>query len=176
MKKMMAVAMAAALAAPAFAGDFYVGADLGRSSIKGGSDYVNGVKVSVADGNGTAVNLYGGYKLNETVSFEAGYRTLGSVTASALGANVDVKANALQISAVAFLPVSSDFSVFGRVGVNRVSLEASYKGVSNTDHTTKALVGFGGRYAINKEVGLRAEYQKQAADVSSLTVGVDYQF
>lgn len=176
MKKLMALAMAAAFAAPAFAGDFYVGGDIGRSKVKGGSESIGGVTVTMADWKDTTYAIFGGYTLNDNFALELGYRSLGKNTVSVDSKTVDVKGSALQASVVASMPVGNDFSIYGRLGVNSVKVKATYAGNSETDSESKALIGFGARYAISKEAGVRAEFQKLASDVSTLTVGVDFKF
>ena len=176
MKKLMALAMAAAFAAPAFAGDFYAGADIGRGKIDGHTEVIGGTTVTMADWKDTTYSIFGGYQLNETLSFELGYRSMGKNTVSVGGKSVDVKGSAIQASMLASLPVGHDFSVFGRLGVNSFKAKASYNGNSDSSSESKALLGFGVRYAVSKETNIRAEFQKLASDASALTVGVDFKF
>jgi len=165
-KKMMALALAAVLSAPALAGDFYAGADVGRTRIN-----ADGVTATATGGS-----LYGGYQLNSNVAFEAGYRGLGSSTETISGVRVKIEGSAWQASALFSAPLSNEFSVFGRLGVNRVEAKASSAGVSAKEHDTKGLFGFGARYAVSKEIGLRAEFQKPDSDVKVFSIGADYRF
>ncbi|MDT9000668.1 outer membrane beta-barrel protein [Paucibacter sp. APW11] len=170
MKKLMALAMAAALAAPAFAGDYYAGADIGRNRF---SD----ADVSI---NRTGIALFGGYKLNETVAFEAGYRSLVNDDYRDKTSSVNIKLYALQLSAVFSAPVATDFAIYGRLGLNNI--RGSISGTDEGDkfdlsgNRTKALFGFGGSYAFSKDVALRVEFQKPIKEVSVLSAGVQFNF
>lgn len=171
MKKIIGLAIGAALSTTAQAEGFYIGADVGQARVKDQGETFKD----------TGFNLYGGYLFNENVAIEGGYRTLGKDTISVKlpaqpAVDVTVKASALQLSAVLSAPLSKEFSVFGRVGVNRIEVKASALGESDKDSETKALVGFGARYAINKQIGLRAEFQKAASNVRIFSAGVDYRF
>ena len=163
MKNIIALALAATLAAPAFAAsDFYIGGDVGQTRISEG-----GLKFK-----STGASIYGGYQLTSNIAIEAGYRNLGSDTV----AGVKIKGSALQASALFLAPLSTDFSLFGRLGVNRVEAKASAAGQSFKDNETKAFFGFGGRYAVSKQVGLRVEFQQPEQDVKVFSAGIDFRF
>jgi OmpA-OmpF porin, OOP family len=161
MKKIVALALAATLAAPAFANEFYIGGDVGQNRTD-----LGGVTFK-----GTGVNVYGGYQLTPSIAFEAGYRSLGEDNKYGF----KLKGSAVQASALYQLSLGSQVSVFGRLGVSRVELEAS--GLwSGKDDETKAFVGLGARYALNKQFGLRVEFQKPNSDVEIFSAGIDYRF
>lgn len=162
MKKIIALAAIAALSTVAQADGFYVGGDVGQSRLK-----IEGLTFK-----GNTVSVFGGYNFSENVAVEVGYRDLGKDTVD----GVRLKANGLQVSAILSAPVSTDFAVYGRLGVNRLEAKATGNGLSGKETDTKALIGFGARYAINKEFGLRAEFQKPASNVRVLSIGADYRF
>lgn len=166
MKKIIALAAIAALSTVAQADGFYVGGDVGKTSWKDDGETLKD----------TSFAVFGGYAFNDTVSLELGYRNLGKDTVTIAKVPVTVKGNALQLSAVLSAPLSADFSVFGRLGVNRLEAKASSAGVSEKDNETKALIGFGARYAISKQFGLRAEFQKPASNIKVFSFGADYRF
>lgn len=170
MKKLMALAMAAAFAAPAFAGDFYAGADVGRNKF---SD--SGVSVTK-----TGLAVFGGYKLNENVSLEAGYRSLMKESASQGSESVTVDLYALQFSGVFSAPVSNELSLYGRLGLNSLRGDVTYKNGSTTindgGNETKLLWGVGASYAFSKDVSLRVEFQKPVKEIQILSVGVKFAF
>ena len=176
MKKLMAIALAAAWAAPAFAGDFYAGADIGRDKIDGFSQSVNGTLITMQDWKAATYALFGGYTINENLALEVGYRSLGKGSATVLGKTAEMKSSALQLSLVASVPVAQDISLYGRLGVNRIKVTAEYAGNSSSASESKALVGFGAAYALSKQASVRVEFQKLASDVSSLTTGVTFAF
>jgi OOP family OmpA-OmpF porin len=167
MKKLLALALIAACAAPAMAAnDFYIGADLGSSRVTD-----DGLKFT-----GTSYALFAGYNFTQAFAVEAGYRSLGSDTLKVGAANVDLSAYSVQLSMIGSLALSKEFSMFARLGVNSIHSEAKFAGSKISDSETKALLGLGARYAISPQFGLRAEYQKQASNASSLSAGVDFSF
>jgi hypothetical protein len=164
MKKIIALAITAALSTAAQADGFYVGGDVGKS------------RISDIEFKGTSYALYGGYNFSDSIAAEVGYRNLGKETYTLSGRSATVKLSAFQVSAVFSAAVSKEFSVFGRLGVNTVDIKATGPaGVGKADET-RALVGFGARYALSKEFGLRAEFQKPASDVKVFSFGADYRF
>jgi len=164
MKKIIALAAIAALSTVAQADGFYIGGDVGKS------------RVSDIEFKSTSYALFGGYKFTDNIAAEVGYRNLGKETYTLSGRTANVKLSAVQVSAVFSAAVSSEFSVFGRLGVNSIDIKATGPaGIAKGDET-RALIGFGARYALSKEFGLRAEFQKPASDVQVFTFGADYRF
>ncbi|QPF71841.1 porin family protein [Roseateles sp. DAIF2] len=123
---------------------WYVGGDIGSSKFK-----VEGEKSSRTGFGGTV-----GYSLNENVAFEVQARRLGRWTLD----GEKLSANSLSASVLGILPLSKEFSLYGRLGYARNSLDWSEGNVSVSVHKNKALIGFGGAYAIDKNWSLRAEY------------------
>jgi OmpA-OmpF porin, OOP family len=168
MKKQLALlALAAGLAAPALA------ADTGK--VVFGLDY-NNTKVSDSDISGSGVGVYGGYRFNENLALEVGYRRLFSEDISFAGTKVDVTGKATQISGLAFLPLGSDFSLFGRLGYNKVKVDAKANGLQGTGETSGTLVGLGLDYDFSASTALRVEFQKPASDTRVLSIGVKFSF
>ncbi|MGQ5525597.1 outer membrane beta-barrel protein [Chitinimonas sp. PSY-7] len=226
-KKISSLVIAASLTAPVLAEGFYAGADLGRANVKTPSiqgevvnDEVNLKK------NSTAMGVFAGYQFHPNIAVEVGYRDFGSVKGSepvelnvfdiakisgtnvnALPAdlksnatlNATLKANALHASILGIVPVSDNFSLYGRLGLARIAaklnggVDATFASdiaklsktvsVSGTmDKTTKIkpMIGLGGRFAVSKEFGVRAEYTHfgkiEDVKLSTLMVGADYRF
>lgn len=165
MKKICSLALAGLLASvPALAGEAVFGLDYGRT------------KVSDSDLKGTGLGVYAGYRFNESFGVEFGYRRLFRDTEVELGIPFEIKGSALQASALAFLPLGNEVSLFGRLGVNRVKAEASSSIGSGSDSETKALVGVGLDYSFSKSTALRVEFQKPTSDASTLSLGVKFSF
>ena len=163
----LALTLLAAFAAPAMAAnDFYVGADVGSSRLTD-----DNLKIK-----GTSYNLFAGYNFNETFALEGGYHSLVNKDVKFENVTVKTKVYALQLSVIGNLPLSKEFSLFGRLGLNSVKSNAKAGNVSASDSETKALIGLGARYAISPQFGLRAEYQKQASNFSTFSAGVDFRF
>lgn len=170
MKKLMALAMAAAFAAPAFAGDYYAGGDVGRNRFSQNGD----------SATKTGLALFGGYKVNSNVSLEAGYRSLVKETVTEGSDSLAVDLYALQFSGVFSAPVSNEFSVYGRLGVNSlrgsITLKSAGLTIEDSGNKTKALWGIGASYAFSKDVALRVEFQKPMKEIQVLSVGVKFDF
>ena len=142
---------------------FYAGADVGRTKI---DDY------SKRD---TSVGAFVGYNFHQNFAVEGGYRRLADFDRFG-GTNASVDADQLALSVVGSLPVGESFSVYGRLGVNRIEAKASVGNISVKDSTTKALYGVGMSYAITPAVSARLEVQKPASDVTNVSAGVAFQF
>ncbi|MDM4765818.1 porin family protein [Pelomonas sp. SE-A7] len=135
---------------------WYIGGDIGRTEFK-------------ADGEKDSKTGFGftlGYKLNENLAFELQGRRLGSATQSDVVGNITYKstlrANSLSASVLGIAPLSKEFSLFGRLGYARNTLDykvtSTALNASADGHKNKALFGFGGDYQIDKNLGLRLEY------------------
>jgi len=146
MKKMIALATLALMSTASFAADkaWYIGGDLSSTQFK-----VEGEKERK-----TGFGLTVGYTLNENIAFELQARRMGKWKED----GVALTANSLSASVLAIAPVSKEVALFARVGLSRNSLELSEGNASISVHKSKALIGFGADYAIDKNLGLRAEF------------------
>jgi opacity protein-like surface antigen len=173
-KKFFAACALSVLTLPALANGFYVAGDLGQVKWSADSE-------SETD---TAFSFAGGYKLNDTFSFELGYRDLGGVEETFEGETFGADLTATQLSVLASFKINDAISAYGRLGVADMQMKFSYDdgeySDSVTESKTKAVFGVGGRYAINQKLGLHIEYDRYAKfeemTVSALLVGFDYQF
>jgi len=159
------IAVAAALVAASsavFAAEptpFYAGVD------------VSSTKVTGFDDEG-GYGAFFGYKLNQSVAVEAGYHRL--VDSDIDGA--DVTADQMDISLIGTVPLTDGFSMYGRVGYNRVDLKTSGNGFSRKDHSNNALYGIGLGYAFTPVVSGRLEVQKPDSEITKLVAGVAFKF
>lgn len=115
-------------ASSALAGDFYVGASIGRSSVDMGRSETDAALVSAGatglrssvDEHDTHYGLSLGYQLNPYLAFELGYADFGgaryrsSFTGGTARAQID--AHGWTASVLGILPVGEKFSLFGRLG------------------------------------------------------------
>lgn len=164
MKKLLALSLAALLSGTAAAEGGYAGVDFGQG------------RLSDLSLKGSSWNVYGGYRLNESIGFELGYRRVLSDDMPVFTTKVKTTVAGLQASVLGYLPLGNDVSLFGRLGVNNLKVEASGPGGKASDSETKALVGLGLDYSFSKAVALRVEYQKPASDVSVLSAGLKFSF
>lgn len=158
-KKIAAAAALTVLASSAFAAPtgFYGGVDLGSTR----------ADVLDLDSSKVSYGAFLGYGLNENIGFELGYRRLGQWD-DAFGAGNDATINQTHLSVVASLPLKDQFSVFARVGYNKLN------GASET--SSGALYGVGVGYDFNQSLFGRVEVQKPTNNINNIGVSVGYKF
>jgi len=151
----------------------YLGAGIGRDHARVPQVVTNGGgNVVIGSGNNntdTTVNIYGGYRFTPNWGLEIGYGQIGrhSVTAAAGGltatANYDI--NSFRVYGTGTLPVSPTFSFIGKIGAahNRTSGgSVSVAGGTiaiGSDSANSLAWGVGGELALNRQWGLRLEYE-----------------
>jgi len=165
---MAALLGAAVMAAPAVSmaqarGDtgWYLGASVGQSKAR----HVNCAGFDSCDTKAAAFGILGGYQINRNFAAELGYHDFGRVTFSAPGVSGNIKASAAELVGLAAYPVASQFSLYGKLGAYRAEakLSASLAGLGSgslKDRTTDLTFGFGARYDVTREAGVRAEWQR----------------
>ncbi len=198
-KAALAGILLAALAAPAFASDFYGVGSIGASHFDvSKNDIDNVLRSSGFSGfssslkqNGFGYKAQLGYQVNKYFAVEGGYVDLGeakySVSGPGLGGDLKLKASGANIAALGIYPIDDTFSVFGKLGVIDAKTKLEGNGVS--DSTTKAKLNFGvgASYALAKDLALRAEIEQfnklgddnttgKKVNVNLYSVGVAYRF
>jgi OOP family OmpA-OmpF porin len=119
------------------------------------------------DDTDTGFKIYGGYEFTKNFALEAGYADLGKATAedSTFPLSAAVEASAIFLDAVGTLPLTNEFSVFGRAGIAFTKVEASvsvpgFGSASVKEDETNLKFGLGAQYAFTKNVALRAEWER----------------
>ena len=206
LKSIMAVALLAG-ASSAMAGDFYIAGAVGRS-------YANidqtSIDTTLASFGATAINsnkdetdtgykLQAGWQFHKNFALEGGYVDLGKVRygATYTGGTTDLEyeTDGWNIGVVGTMPINDMFSVFGRVGAiaARVEQTCATSGtpiactIANNNSTDwSGNFGLGATYNINKQVGLRLEWERfdnlgdnnigGKSDVDLLSLGVVVKF
>jgi OOP family OmpA-OmpF porin len=167
-KKTAALATLILASSAAFAAQpntFYGGADIGSTKI---DDF------SKRD---TSVGAFVGYNFHQNFAVEGGYRRLSDTDFDTGGfGTANARVSQAHLSLIGSLPVGESFSVYGRLGVNRLEARFSSGGYSAKDSTNKALYGVGMSYAFSPTVSARLEVQKPASDATNLSTGVAFQF
>lgn len=208
MKFKVLLAVAAVSASSLASAQWYGGASIGSSnaSVDTSGMIVTGATASSVSKNesDTGYKLLAGYQFHPNFALEGGYVNLGklsatlNVTAPAVGSlNVDYKADGWNLMAVGILPVSNDFSLFGKIG-------GFYSTTKGDASTTGAVVllpgqqtslsksefnlayGLGVQYNINKSISVRGELERFAdlrpsdaankANVDLYSIGLIYKF
>ena len=166
---------------------WYIGATFGQTQVDL-EDCGGGV---TCDDKDTGWRIIGGYLLNRNFAIEVGYHDLGKASQSAPGASLDFKANAFELLAVGMLPITNEFSLYGKAGLYRGEVEATLNitglgSDSLTETNTDLTYGFGAQYNFTRNVGVRAEWQRYTAmgdnatigesDVDVMSLGIVYRF
>jgi len=138
-KKIAAIAALIAASSTAFAvepGAVYAGVDLGKT------------KIDDVSGRDTSAGAFVGYKFHPNFSAEFGYRRLFDSKIE----GVDVKADQIALSLIGSYPLGNNFDVYGRLGYNRIELDASAAGFSASDSASRAVYGVGLGYAFTPAI------------------------
>lgn len=167
---LMALLGTATLAA--HAEGLYVGGGLGETKLKHDNP-----AIGLTDSSDTAVKAYAGYSFNPNFSLETGVVRFGRFD----GTTGSTRAHATYLDAVGLLPLASNFSALGRIGVYDAKLSNATLGA---DHTTGLKLGAGLQYDLSKTVSLRGEWERYRLQdfggntnrTDLYTVGVNYKF
>lgn len=184
---------------------WYIGGNIGQSRAKiddigitrnllGGGFITTSI---VDDKRDSGYKLFGGYQFNKNVALEGGYFDLGQfgyvatvVPAGTLTGRIRLKG--VNIDAVGILPISEQFSVFGRVGLNYAQAKDNFVGtgfvnVLNPNPSKSDLnykFGIGLQYAFTPAFGMRLEAERyriddavgNKGDIDLLSLGLTYKF
>lgn len=157
------IALAAALAAASSAvlavepQPFYAGIDVSSTKIEG------------FDREG-GYGAFFGYKFTPAFAVEGGYHRLADTEFGTTNVTIDQ----VDLSLLGSLPLSNGFDVYGRLGYNRVEIDADARGFS--EHDSGALYGVGLGYSFSPIVHGRLEVQKPASDTTKLVAGFAFRF
>lgn len=192
-------------ASSALAGDFYVGASIGRSSVDMDRSETDAVLVSAGatglrssvDEHDTHYGLSLGYQLNPYLAFELGYADFGSARYRASftggGARAHLDAHGWTASVLGILPVGEKFSLFGRLGGihSKVEVDVDVTGPGGAaagtaqDRDWSGLYGAGVGYALTPSIGLRGEFTRYesmggsntgSGDIDTWSLGAIFRF
>jgi OOP family OmpA-OmpF porin len=170
-RKIIAAAALAACAASSYAaepGSVYAGVDAGTTRL---------------DGNSTKASYGGflGYQVLPNFAIEGAYRDLGHTDMYGLRD----KSEQYSLSLVGSYPVSEAFSLYGRLGVSRLSHAGEYTGYNGLGEQYKLdyrvnkarlLPGIGASYKLTQKVSARVELQQADNNTNNLSAGVSYSF
>jgi Outer membrane protein beta-barrel domain len=150
-----AAAMAASTGAFAQAATqgFYVGAEVGNTDVTGADDDIG-------------FKILGGYKFHPNVAAEVGYGMLYD--------KGGVEVTALEVVALGMVPIANQLSLIGKLGFANVDVEAA----GASDDKTELTWGVGVQYDLNRNLGLRALWQRYETDdaIDYLAIGVTWRF
>lgn len=175
MKKIAIVALLSAfIAAPAVAADMYVGVNVGQNRYDDST---------MSKNTSTAIGILGGHTINENISIEAAYTSLGSLVPDSTYPDETLKGSAISLSGVGSYPVNPQFSLFGKLGIARTTVDFSFMGLTFSGNKTNLAFGFGGQYNVSPAVGIRAGFDRYkvgildwSADTDVMSVGAVFKF
>ena len=171
MKKIFLVGAAAAMfaAAPVFA-QGYIGVGVGSAAVSGVDQTIPPVSLTGGNSSRTSLKIFGGFKFTPNWGLEAQYSDLGKrdlvlTNGGAQFGTGSLKASQLSIAATGTLPLASNFSLFGKLGVSgnsaKTNLTAPAVGFAATSSGNKSdlMFGVGVLYDITPTIAVRAEYE-----------------
>jgi OOP family OmpA-OmpF porin len=169
MKKVfLAGAIAAAFVAMPASAQWYVGGGVGSSKVTGAdgtAPTIPPLTLTGADSSKASIKVYGGYQFTPNWGVEAQYADLGSRDfgirngAGALLATGSLKASQFSVAGTGTLPLSNNFSLFGKLGISSNHGKISAVGVSDSGSKTSPLIGVGVTYNFSPKLAVRFEYE-----------------
>ena len=183
----------------------YIGANVGTTRAQFNNDSINstlaGQSLTVTsrteDNSSTGYKLFGGYQLNRNFAVEGGYFDLGrfnyALSTTPLGTfTSDTRVRGLNLDLVGILPLTDQFSVFGKVGAAYAQSRANFtrtgamplSSSSTGRNDTNLKVGLGMQYAITEALAVRAELERyrisdpvrNRGNIDMASIGLVYRF
>ncbi|MET3108623.1 OOP family OmpA-OmpF porin [Oxalobacteraceae bacterium GrIS 2.11] len=184
---------------------WYMGANIGQSKAKIDNNSIHDVliydgatSVSISDDNrDTGYKVYGGYQINDNFAIEAGFFDLGkfsylATTVPAGTVNGDIRLKGLNLDLLGFIPLTENFSVFGRVGMNYAQARDNFSAsgivaITDPNPSKRSLnykFGLGLQYRLTQALAIRLEAERNRVDdaignkgdVDLYSVGLTYRF
>ena len=146
------------------ASNLYFGAQLANASFK------------EIDDSSAAFGLFGGYHLNEVLAIEAAYNDFGKAEKSGF----KEEATAFSLGMVGKLPIKTDFTLFGKVGLVAWDADVSIGVLKDSDSGTDVYFGFGADYEISGSSAVRFGIDQYTMggdfdeDITSFEIGFLY--
>ena len=188
----------------------YIGANLGTTRAHSNNDSINStlagqgftVTSRTEDNSSTGYKLFGGYQLNRNFAVEGGYFDLGrfNYSVSTTGPGItgpgtftsDTRVRGLNLDLVGILPLTDQFSVFGKIGAAYAQSRANFtrtgtmplSGSPSSRNDTNLKVGLGMQYAITEALAVRAEVERyrvsdpvrNRGNIDMASIGLVYRF
>lgn len=149
-----------------------------------------------ADSTDIGFKAFGGYQINKHFALEGGYTQLNDFTASGTGSTAPtgglyqaVGNNAWVLAAVGTLPLTKNFSVFGKLGADSwktstktLIINTSTTAFTRTDSVDRGIdlyYGVGASYALMDSLEVRGEYERYdlgGPKIDFLSVGMAVKF
>ena len=167
MKKLfLAGAIASALVAMPASAQWYIGSGVGASKVHGANATPAPLILSGVDSSKLSVKIYGGYHITPNWGIEAQYSDLGNrdfSVSNAAGTTLNrgtLRASQYSIAGTGTLPLTTNFSLFGKLGVSSNYGRASLLGASDSDSKTAAMASVGVLYNFTPKIAVRLEFEE----------------
>jgi OOP family OmpA-OmpF porin len=172
-----AAAFSSSLPAAAQETGIYLGGSFGQTTLKAWCDAPPGA-LTACDDSDIGWKVVGGYRFHRNFAAEGTYIDWGKVSASTATRSVTAKNTSFGIAAVGILPFGERFSLFGKFGFLQTEQELALGGApSSSGDDTEMHYGFGLKYGLTRNWGLRAEWeQTERLEGQMLSVGAEYRF
>ncbi|HEY5993902.1 MAG TPA: outer membrane beta-barrel protein [Gallionellaceae bacterium] len=161
MKKFVTgVMLLAAISAPAFAANpgGYAAIDLGSATFSGAT--FGGTGGNLTFPNPGSFHISGGYHFDQNVGVEVGLAGIGDSTINSGFITETLKSSAFYVAAVGSLPLSSQFDLFGKLGLASTKIDyTSNFFVPASASKGNVMFGLGGQYNFSQQFGLRVQYE-----------------
>ena len=157
--------------AAAHAADFYAGASVGQSDWR-----IKDLPQFQIDRRHVAGKVYGGWQFLPNFAVEGGYAHFGRarITGVTIPGAVNIRGEGVFVDVVASVPVADRFSLLARAGVVHSRTKFNPPAFSSArDSGTRAKAGLGAEFAINPQLGLRAEWERYRFHMFSDRTDVD---
>ena len=167
-----ALGLMLALGSVAYADD-----DRGWYAGSGAGLYYIDIDGSDFDESAGTLRVYGGWKMNDWLSFEAGYSRFFEASGSFApgGLDADIDGSSLDLAVRPTWPLNDKFALFGVAGWSRFDIDTSF----GSETETELMYGVGGMFHLNDSWSLRGEWvtvDVSDADFSMLSLSATYNF
>ena len=164
-KILIAAAIAGAFIATPASAQWYIGGGVGSSSIRGADGTIAPLTLSGGDSSKSSVKVYGGYQITPNWGIEAQYSDLGNRdlavrdAAGTLRGTGSLKTSQYSVAGTGTLPLSNNFSLFGKLGLSINHGEVSSNGSSMSGGKVSPMIGVGVAYNFTPQLSARFEYE-----------------
>ncbi len=170
MKKILLVAALSIAASSVNAADFgdkYVNVNLTSANydVEGIDDRASGFNIA-----------FGAQFAGTNNSIEVGYANLGEADTQIFGQSIQLSASTIFVDLKSKFEINKQFSAYTKIGLNRITAEASSGSVTAEETEMKLMYGAGAAFNLTSEIDLTADYTAYAADTTALAMGVTYKF
>jgi OOP family OmpA-OmpF porin len=155
-----------AISTPALPQDagWFIGASAGQSTGRDGCTGLGGSGIA-CDDTGTGWRVFAGYQFNPYLGFEIGYADFGKLTKQSIPgvAAATFEGQAIDTVLLITMPLSQQFSIFGKWGIFNWELDRTITGVGagkTSVDGNDTTWGLGAKYNLSSNVALRLEWQR----------------